>query len=55
MPTRIAVVNRTSSNADRLAAEYGAVSVPMAELAAELAYADLVVSCTGAPELLGPS
>ena len=24
----------------------------MAELAAELAYADLVVSCTGAPELL---
>ncbi|MCY7402664.1 MAG: glutamyl-tRNA reductase [Nocardioides sp.] len=49
---RIAVVNRTSSNADRLAAEYGAVSVPMSELAAELAYADLVVSCTGAPELL---
>ena len=49
---RIAVVNRTSSNADRLAAEYGAVSVPMAELAGELAYADLVVSCTGAPELL---
>ena len=49
---RIAVANRTSSNADRLAAEYGAVSVPMAELAAELAYADLVVSCTGAPELL---
>ena len=29
-----------------------AVSVPLAELAAELAYADLVVSCTGAPELL---
>ncbi len=49
---RIAVVNRTSANADRLAAEYGAASVPMAELAAELAYADLVVSCTGAPELL---
>ena len=49
---RIAVVNRTSTNADRLAAEYGAVSVPMAELAAELADADLVVSCTGAPALL---
>ena len=49
---RISVVNRTSSNADRLAAEYDVVSVPMSELAAELAYADLVVSCTGAPELL---
>lgn len=49
---RISVVNRTSSNADRLAAEYDVASVPMSELAAELAYADLVVSCTGAPELL---
>ena len=49
---RISVVNRTSSNADRLAAEYDVMSVPMSELAAELAYADLVVSCTGAPELL---
>ena len=49
---RISVVNRTSSNADRLAAEYDVVSVPMSELAAELAYADLVVSCTGAPEVL---
>jgi len=49
---RISVVNRTSSNADRLAAEYDVVSVPMSELAAELAYADLVVSCTGAPEML---
>jgi glutamyl-tRNA reductase len=47
---RIAVLNRTAANADRLAAEYGAVSVPFESLAAELADADIVVSCTGAPE-----
>ena len=47
---RIAVLNRTAANADRLAAEYGAVSVPLGSLAAELADADIVVSCTGAPE-----
>ena len=44
----IAVLNRTTSNADRLAAEYGATSVPLTELPAELATADIVVSCTGA-------
>jgi glutamyl-tRNA reductase len=48
----IAVLNRTTSNADRLAAEYGATSVPLTELSAELATADIVVSCTGAPEPL---
>jgi len=48
----IAVLNRTTSNADRLAAEYGATSVPLTELSTELATADIVVSCTGAPEPL---
>jgi glutamyl-tRNA reductase len=49
---RIAVLNRTTANADRLADEYGATSVPLDSLAAELADADIVVSCTGAPEPL---
>jgi glutamyl-tRNA reductase len=48
----IAVLNRTTSNADRLAAEYGATSLPLTELSTELAMADIVVSCTGAPEPL---
>ncbi|ABL80036.1 MULTISPECIES: glutamyl-tRNA reductase [unclassified Nocardioides] len=44
----VTVVNRTSGNADRLAEEYGARSATLAELAAELAVADVVISCTGA-------
>ncbi len=48
----ISVLNRTSSNAERLAAEYGATSLPLGALVGELADADLVVSCTGAPEPL---
>ncbi|WP_067441932.1 glutamyl-tRNA reductase [Nocardioides jensenii] len=44
----ISVLNRTEGNADRLAAEYGARSLPLSEIATELAEADLVVSCTGA-------
>ena len=48
----IAVLNRTSANADRLASEYGASSLPLTALSAELAAADIVVSCTGAPEPL---
>jgi glutamyl-tRNA reductase len=48
----ISVLNRTASNADRLAAEYGATSVPLTALADELATADIVVSCTGSPEPL---
>ncbi len=47
---RISVINRTAASAERLAAEYGATSLPMAELEAELAQADLVISCTGAPQ-----
>ncbi|MCW2735785.1 glutamyl-tRNA reductase [Nocardioides sp.] len=50
--SRIAVLNRTAANADRLAEEYSATSLPMTALLDELAGADLVVSCTGAPEPL---
>ena len=48
----VTVVNRTSGNADRLAQEYGARSSTLAALAAELAVADVVVSCTGAAGIL---
>jgi glutamyl-tRNA reductase len=48
----VAVVNRTPGNADRLAAEYGARSALFTELDAELALADVVVSCTGATGVL---
>jgi glutamyl-tRNA reductase len=48
----VTVVNRTSGNADRLAQEYGARSAALADLAAELAVADVVVSCTGAAGIL---
>ncbi|KQY50180.1 MULTISPECIES: glutamyl-tRNA reductase [unclassified Nocardioides] len=44
----IAVLNRTEGNAERLATEYGARSLPLSEITHELATADLVVSCTGA-------
>ncbi|WP_395657077.1 glutamyl-tRNA reductase [Nocardioides sp.] len=44
----VTVANRTAGNADRLAAEYGARSAALADLDAELAVADVVVSCTGA-------
>ena len=44
----ITVANRTAGNADRLAAEYGARSAALTDLEAELAVADVVVSCTGA-------
>ncbi len=49
---RVAVLNRTASNADRLAAEYAATSLPMTALLDELSGADLVISCTGAPDPL---
>jgi glutamyl-tRNA reductase len=44
----IAVVNRTVGNAKRLATEYAARSVALADLPTELADADVVISCTGA-------
>ncbi len=48
----IAVLNRTVTTGARLAAEYAATSVPLSALSDELAEADIVVSCTGAPEPL---
>src|SRR3546814_4917159 len=44
----IAVLNRTASNADRLAGEYSARALALTELHDVLAKADVVISCTGA-------
>ena len=44
----IAVLNRTAGNASRLASEHGARPVTLDRLGAELADADVVISCTGA-------
>lgn len=48
----VVVLNRTKRRADRLAREYAARSATLGELAAELRAADLVVTCTGAADLL---
>ncbi|MEO5850893.1 MAG: glutamyl-tRNA reductase [Nocardioides sp.] len=48
----VAVLNRTADKATRLAAEHGARAVPLDDLAAELATADVVICCTGATGLL---
>lgn len=48
----ISVVNRTSDNADRLAREYDARSIPLAQLTSALGEADVIVSCTGAAGVL---
>ncbi len=48
----VTVANRTTGNADRLAAEYGARSAPLSDLRAELALADVVISCTGSSGVL---
>lgn len=44
----ITVVNRTEGNAQRLADEYAARSLPLDSLADALRTADIVISCTGA-------
>ena len=48
----VVVVNRTPDNAARLAAEHGVRSAPLEDLDAELADADLLVTCTGAAGVL---
>lgn len=48
----VVVVNRTRANADRLAAEYGARSADLADLGAEIADADVLITCAGARGLL---
>ena len=50
--SEITVVNRTATNAERLAREYAARSAPLADLAVELGRADLVIACTGASGIL---
>jgi glutamyl-tRNA reductase len=45
--TSIAVCSRTLARADRLAALVGGVPVPLSELPAALAAADLVIACAG--------
>lgn len=48
----IVVVNRTQERAERLAESVGGRAASMADLAGELSYADIVVSCTGATGLV---
>jgi glutamyl-tRNA reductase len=49
-----AVVNRTEGNAERLAHEYDARSLPMSALATELASTDILISCTGSAGVVVP-
>lgn len=44
----IVVANRSLANAERLAADYDGVAVPLSELGAHLAETDLLIACTGA-------
>jgi glutamyl-tRNA reductase len=48
----VVVVNRTPGRAERLAVEYAARWAPMSALAAEIAAADVVVTCAGASGVL---
>jgi glutamyl-tRNA reductase len=50
----IAIANRTSSNAARLAEQYDGRMVELADLDRSLVQADLVISCTGATGLVLP-
>ena len=50
--TRVTVANRTRAKAERLAAGVGGTVADFAELPAAIAEADLVVSCTGAANLV---
>jgi glutamyl-tRNA reductase len=49
---RVAVVNRSVERARRLAAQYDAYAVPMTGLDAELATADVLITCTGSATTL---
>ena len=50
--TDVVVVNRSPHRAARLAAEYGARAAALADLAAEIEHAELVVACTGSTGVL---
>ncbi|GGU42692.1 glutamyl-tRNA reductase [Nocardioides albus] len=51
----VVVVNRTTANAERLANEYAARSASLDALTAEVAAADIVITCAGANGLLVPA
>ncbi|NGN95093.1 glutamyl-tRNA reductase [Nocardioides sp. KC13] len=51
----VVVVNRTTANAERLAKEYAARAASLDALAAEVAAADIVITCAGASGLLVPA
>lgn len=46
---RVVIANRTQSRAERLATSYGATATGLADLPGQVAAADVVVACTGAP------
>ncbi|MQW74467.1 glutamyl-tRNA reductase [Nocardioides sp. dk4132] len=46
--TDVVIANRTAERAERLAREYGGRPAPLADLATELAEADVVLACAGA-------
>jgi len=48
----IVVVNRTPARAERLANEYAGRAAPLSDLAAEVATADLLITCAGARGVL---
>jgi glutamyl-tRNA reductase len=50
--THIVVANRTASHAQRLASSVHGETAALAELTHQIAVADLVISCTGAPGLV---
>jgi glutamyl-tRNA reductase len=49
---RVTVVNRSTANAERLAAEYDARPAPLPELPSTITDADLVITCTGSSGIL---
>jgi glutamyl-tRNA reductase len=51
----LAIVNRTAQRAERLAATVGGRAIPLGSLAAAVAEADVVVSCTGAVGTMVPA
>ncbi|RNL62272.1 glutamyl-tRNA reductase [Nocardioides marmoriginsengisoli] len=48
----IVIANRTEARAARLAESYGARAIPLADIAAELADVDLLISCTDSTSIL---
>jgi glutamyl-tRNA reductase len=50
----VVVASRTHARAERLAAQYGGRSIPLADVESEIASADILVSCTGAAGVVLP-